>query len=168
MKNRSIVLACGGSGGHINPAISLYEELIMYDPDLVINFFSDSRGQVYLEELDNVNIKRITSSSPFRADINSKLFFLFYLAIGLIQSIYHLIRFRPRLIICFGGYTAFPTAIAAYLLKIPVIIHEQNAVMGRANRLISNFAELILLSFENTENIKPKQKEKNCFYWPTT
>ena len=163
MKKRSIVLACGGSGGHINPAISLYEELTIYDPDLVINFFSDRRGQVYLEELDNVNIKRIASSSPFRADINSKLFFLFYLSIGLIQSIYHLIRFRPRLIICFGGYTAFPTAIAAYLLRIPVIIHEQNAVMGRANRLISYFAELILLSFKNTENIKLKQKEKTVF-----
>ena len=49
-----------------------------------------------------------------------------------------------------------------------MIIHEQNAVMGRANRLISYFAELILLSFKNTENIKLKQKEKNCFYWPTT
>ena len=40
MKKRSIVLVCGGSGGHINPAISLYEELIINDPDLVINFFS--------------------------------------------------------------------------------------------------------------------------------
>jgi len=163
MKKRSIVLVCGGSGGHINPAISLYEELIINDPDLIINFFCDSRGQIYLQELDNINIKRIASSSPFRADINSKLFFLFYLTIGLIQSIYHLIRFRPKLIICFGGYTAFPTAIAAYLLKIPVIIHEQNAVMGRANRLISYFAKLILLSFENTENIQPKQKEKTVF-----
>jgi len=163
MKKRSIVLACGGSGGHINPAISLYEELIINDPDLVINFFSDRRGQVYLQELDNINIKRIASSSPFRADINSKLFFLFHLSIGLIQSIYHLIRSRPKLVICFGGYTAFPTAIAAYLLKIPVVIHEQNVVMGRANRLISYLAELILLSFENTENIKPKHKEKTVF-----
>ena len=48
MKKRSIVLVCGGSGGHINPAISLYEELIINDPDLVINFFSDRRGQIYL------------------------------------------------------------------------------------------------------------------------
>ena len=163
MKKRSIVLSCGGTGGHINPAISLYEELVITDPNLDINFFCDRRGQEYLQELININIKRIVSSSPFRADINSKLFFIFYLSIGLVQSIYHLIRFRPNLIICFGGYTTIPTAIAAYLLKIPVIIHEQNAVMGRANRIISNFARLILLSFENTENINVKQKEKTVF-----
>ena len=77
MKKRSIVLACGGSGGHINPAISLYEELIIYDPDLVINFFSDSRGQVYLEELDNVNIKRIASSSPLELILIRNYFFYF-------------------------------------------------------------------------------------------
>ena len=71
MKKRSIVLVCGGSGGHINPAISLYEELIINDPDLVINFFSDRRGQIYLKELNNVNIKKISSSSPFRANLNS-------------------------------------------------------------------------------------------------
>ena len=163
MKKRSIVLVCGGSGGHINPAISLYEELIINDPDLVINFFSDRRGQLYLKELKNANITKITSSSPFRGDLNSKLFFLLYLSIGFIQSIYELIRFRPRLIVCFGGYTTIPTAVAAYLLKIPVIIHEQNAVMGRANRFISYFAELILLSFENTENIRQKQKRNSIF-----
>ncbi|MDC3084474.1 undecaprenyldiphospho-muramoylpentapeptide beta-N-acetylglucosaminyltransferase [Gammaproteobacteria bacterium] len=163
MKKRSIVLVCGGSGGHINPAISLYEELIINDPDLVINFFSDRRGQIYLKELNNVNIKKISSSSPFRANLNSKLFFLIYISIGFIQSIYHLIRTRPRLLICFGGYTTLPSAFAAYLLKIPVIIHEQNSVMGRANRLISHFAKQILLSFKSTENLKQKFEEKVIF-----
>jgi len=163
MKKRSIVLVCGGSGGHINPAISLYEELVINNPDLVINFFSDVRGLSYLQELNNVKISRISSSSPFRGDINSKLFFVLYFTIGFIQSIYHLVRYRPGLIICFGGYTTLPSAFAAYFLRIPVIIHEQNSVMGRANRLIAYFAKLILLSFQNTEKLKQKYKVKTIF-----
>ena len=77
MKKRSIVLACGGSGGHTNPAISLYEELTIYDPDLVVNFFSDRRGQVYLEELDNVNIKGLLHHLHLELILIRNYFFYF-------------------------------------------------------------------------------------------
>ena len=153
------VLVAGGSGGHVNPALALHEELREFENTKTI-FFTDKRGKSYLNGIEKTDIHIIKSSSPFKSGINHKIFFIFYNLIGFVQSIFKLIKLRPKIIISFGGYTSIPTCLAAYILKIPVIIHEQNSIMGRANRLLSYFACSILTSFDNTKQLNKKHNEK--------
>ncbi len=153
------VLVAGGSGGHVNPALALHEELGEFENTKTI-FFTDIRGKSFLNGIEKTDIHIIKSSSPFKSGRYHKIFFIFYILIGFFQSTFKLIKLRPKLIISFGGYTSIPTCLAAYFLRIPVIIHEQNSIMGRANRLLSYFASSILTSFDNTQQLNTKHHQK--------
>jgi UDP-N-acetylglucosamine--N-acetylmuramyl-(pentapeptide) pyrophosphoryl-undecaprenol N-acetylglucosamine transferase len=153
------VLVAGGSGGHVNPALALHEELEEFENTKTI-FFTDIRGKSYLNGIEKTDIHIIKSSSPFKSGTYHKIFFMFYILIGFFQSTFKLIKLRPKLIISFGGYTSIPTCLAAYFLRIPIIIHEQNSIMGRANRSLSHFASVILTSFDNTQHLNTKHNQK--------
>tara|TARA_Y100000590_G_scaffold470770_1_gene669881 strand:- start:1549 stop:2661 length:1113 start_codon:yes stop_codon:yes gene_type:complete len=156
--SQNIVLIAGGSGGHVHPAISVYEQF--KDAGANVSFFTDSRAEEFLNEIDTKTVYRINSSTPFRRSLISKLFFPFLVILGVIQSLVILSKISPKIVIAFGGYTAFPSCIAARLLGLPIIIHEQNIVMGRANRVIANLASVIALSFEETHKVSHKYKKK--------
>ena len=86
---------------------------------------------------------------------NLKLNFLFPISIiknifGFLQSILIFIKYKPDIAIGFGGYTSIPSILAAKILRIKIIIHEQNAVMGKTNRLLSYLTKNIALTFPNT------------------
>jgi len=153
------VLVAGGSGGHVNPALALHEELEEFENTKTI-FFTDIRGKSYLNGIEKTDMHIIKSSSPFKSGTYHKIFFIFYILIGFFQSTFKLIKLRPKLIISFGGYTSIPTCLAAYSLRIPIIIHEQNSIMGRANRLLSYFASSILTTFDNTQQLNTKHNQK--------
>lgn len=71
---------------------------------------------------------------------------LLKIPVGFIQSFYHLARLKPNVVLSFGGFAGFPVVVASWILRIPVVVHEQTAVAGRANRLSSFFANKIALS----------------------
>ncbi len=75
---------------------------------------------------------------------------VFKIPVGVIQAFYHLLIFRPTVIFCKGGYVCFPVAVAGWLLKIPVILHESDVIPGLANRLCAFFTSKICLSFEES------------------
>ncbi len=142
--NKKIFLVAGGSGGHLFPALSVIEELTDYDTLLI----TDKRTEKYLKNLDIKYRKIITA----RIQINIFLIFnLIKLLISLLDNIFIILTKRPDIVIGFGGYTSIPTLLAAKILRKKIIIHEQNAVMGKTNRLLSKISDLVTITFPNTK-----------------
>lgn len=142
---RPVVLAAGGTGGHMFPALSLAAELRARGQSVVIA--CDARGARYLGT--DIEHRLIQAASP-TGRLGARLRGLGRLAIGLGQSLRLLRAVRPSAVAAFGGYAAVPIGLAAALLRIPLLVHEQNAVLGRANRLIVRRAARLALSFAAT------------------
>ena len=141
--NKRVYLVAGGTGGHLFPALSVMKDLDNYD----IDFITDKRTEKYLIER-KIKYKIITTSK-----LSFNILFLFNLIkifFGVVQSILILIRKRPNLVVGFGGYTCIPTIIASRILMIKVLVHEQNAVMGRTNRFLSKIVDYVAITFPNT------------------
>ena len=161
MKNKKIILAAGGTGGHIFPAEALAEELILrgYKPVLI----TDKRGSLYssiFRKLEHytINVGNFNSSSFF-----IKLFGFYKIIVGIFSVSVLLSRLRPEVAIGFGGYPSLPTMLAAKLLGTPTTIHEQNAVLGRVNRLLSKRVNSIALSYSETLLV-PHKAIKKCHF----
>ena len=145
MRSRPVLLAAGGTGGHLFPAAALAEELRARGS--TVSLATDSRAEKYggafaAEAVHRIPSATLTSRSPLAVAATFAR-----LGIGYADALLLLARLRPRAVIGFGGYPTLPPIIAACTLRIPTAIHEQNAVMGRANRLLSRFADRIALSF---------------------
>ncbi|NJO55089.1 MAG: hypothetical protein HC834_00650 [Rhodospirillales bacterium] len=82
------------------------------------------------------------------------------LGVGLIQALRWLRHDKPKVVVGFGGYASLPTMVAAMILRIPTIIHEQNAVLGRANRLLAGNVGTIAVSFDSVASLPPACKGK--------
>ena len=132
----NIGLACGGTGGHISPALALASSFKNHNIKPV--FITDVRGSSLLKSMSHyVVLSGSPSAKGFTKVINMlKIFF------GILQSTYYLYRTRVNLVIGFGGYTSVPIILAAKILNIPSIIHEQNKILGRANK--NDSAEVLI------------------------
>lgn len=146
-----VVITTGGSGGHIFPAETTMVELQKKGFRLV--FMTDRRGKEFTGSLSGMKIYRLMAESVTGKNFFSKAAAAFKLGIGVMQALWLLCRLKPSLVIGFGGYASVPTGIAAEILGIPVMLHEQNAVLGRANRLLAKRAALVATAFEKTERI---------------
>ena len=133
---RPVVIAAGGTGGHMFPALALAAELRAARPARPAGLRRPRRplsaGRASAHRL----IQAASPSGPWR----SRLGGLGRLAVGFGQSLAILRRARPAAVAAFGGYAAVPVGLAAALLRLPILVHEQNAVLGRANRLIARRA----------------------------
>ena len=146
-----VVITTGGSGGHIFPAETTMVELQKKGFRLV--FMTDRRGKEFTGSLSGMKIYRLMAESVTGKNFFSKVVAAFKLGIGVMQALWLLCRLKPSLVMGFGGYASVPTGIAAEILRIPVMLHEQNAVLGRANRLLAKRAALVATAFEKTERI---------------
>ena len=149
--NKTIVLTAGGTGGHIYPAEALAVELDRRGFEVI--FYTDERGLGnYQGKLSQLEIKTISSGSVIGKSIKTKILSLIKVGLGILQAVINLIIKRPRAVVGFGGYASFPTCVAAIILRIPLIIHEQNSVMSRTNRLLAPFARWCAQSFNHVKN----------------
>ena len=140
---KRIFLSAGGTGGHIFPAISLIESNKKND----YYFLLDKRTENIIKK-KNLQYFKIQSS---KIKFNFLLpIYLTKILVGLFQSIIIFLKYKPELVIGFGGYTSIPSIIAAKILRVKILIHEQNAVMGRTNRLLSYLTKNIAITFKNT------------------
>ena len=139
MKN-PIILVAGGTGGHVFPALSLAQELEAHGQDIL--FFTDSRGARLIPPTVATPLKIL----PLQSRRN---LFIFYLSLiwCFISGLGDIIRYRPQGIVGFGGYPALTWGLLAGLFRIPLIIHEQNAILGRTNRLLVHWAKSVALTF---------------------
>ncbi len=83
---------------------------------------------------------------------------IFKIPFGILQSLFILTGFRPRAIFCKGGYVSFPVAVAGWMLRIPIILHESDVIPGLANKLCARFAKTICVSFEESKKYFPARK----------
>lgn len=146
-----IAIAAGGTGGHIYPGIAIAEELKDKDPKNSIVFIGSYYGlEKTLIPKEGYRIKLIHAKGIVRTISFKALSALFISIAGFIESLIFLSTFKPQCVIVTGGYVSFPVAIAAKLLGIKIYLHEQNVLPGFTARIISRFADKIILSFEES------------------
>ncbi|MCV2881329.1 UDP-N-acetylglucosamine--N-acetylmuramyl-(pentapeptide) pyrophosphoryl-undecaprenol N-acetylglucosamine transferase [Actibacterium sp. XHP0104] len=128
-----LVIAAGGTGGHMFPAQALAEEMLARGWRVKLS--TDARGARYAGGFpDAVEIEEIPSATFARGGPLAKLGVPFRLAGGVISAAVKMLRDRPAVVAGFGGYPSFPAITAATLLKLPRMIHEQNGVLGKVNK----------------------------------
>ena len=152
MKDKKLViLTAGGTGGHIYPAEALATELEHRGFNVML--FTDARGlNNYKGKLGKIENRAICSGSVIGKSVLTKIISLFKVGLGVLQAGFYLFRVKPCCVVGFGGYASFPTAVASIILRIPLIVHEQNSVMSRTNRILAPFASVVAQSFRKVKN----------------
>ncbi len=148
----TFVLMAGGTGGHLFPAMALAQELRRRGHD--IQLMTDHRVAAYGDKFPASQTHIVPSATP---SVRNPVKFLIAgakIAWGTAVAFGKLSAVRPDAVIGFGGYPVFPPFLAAKLLGVPGLLHEQNAVMGRANRALARFANSIALSFARTLKVE--------------
>lgn len=152
-----IVIASGGTGGHVFPAVCLADELTKRGYGIV--FATDKRGVKYLGKYaDKAIIQNISTSSRLKLFLS--------LIFNIFKYFFKIICLKPKMVIGFGGYPSVPFVLTAQILGIKTVIHEQNAVIGKANDLLSRKATMIATSFPKTTGLSFGEKSK-CVGNPT-
>jgi UDP-N-acetylglucosamine--N-acetylmuramyl-(pentapeptide) pyrophosphoryl-undecaprenol N-acetylglucosamine transferase len=153
----TVVLASGGTGGHLFPAQALASELEARNWD--VRLFTDARGLSWQDRFTPGTVSEISSSTltpgrPWKLPVQ-----MYRLAKGYRQCQRLFDRLRPRVVVGFGGYPSLPVMMAARRAGIASMVHEQNAVAGRANRLAAGIggAKVIATSFEPVYGFSPAQ-----------
>jgi UDP-N-acetylglucosamine--N-acetylmuramyl-(pentapeptide) pyrophosphoryl-undecaprenol N-acetylglucosamine transferase len=149
--NVSFVLAAGGTGGHLFPAEALAHELLGHK--MRVHFASDRRTDDLARGLSEVERHRVLAGR-FGRGPGQAVRALAELALGAVQARRLLRRLAPAVVIGFGGYPSVPTLLAAAYLGLPTLVHEQNAVFGRANRLLARWAWRIATGFPATLGLR--------------
>ena len=158
MTKKKILIATGGTGGHIFPAYSLANYLL--NKNFRVDITTDGRGFQFLKDYKNLNIVKIPSSPLIKKNIIYLFFSTVIIIFSIIRSFLFLLFHRPSIIFGMGGYSSFPLCIAATILRIKFIIYENNLIIGKANKFLLPFAKKIFVSFEELEGISSKYKYK--------
>jgi UDP-N-acetylglucosamine--N-acetylmuramyl-(pentapeptide) pyrophosphoryl-undecaprenol N-acetylglucosamine transferase len=148
-----ILLAAGGTGGHLFPAEALAEAL--RSRGATVDLATDDRAERYgkrfpARQIHIVHSETVRGRDPIALARTAAL-----LGFGTLQAWRLIRKIAPAAVIGFGGYPTVPPVMAATLLGIPTLIHEQNAVMGRANRLLASRVSAIALSFAGVLDREP-------------
>lgn len=154
------------TGGHLTPALAVIDELIKQGGWEI--FFIGRKYATEREKTPSVESQIIPERGIWFAPIDAgrsprhfnRYALLSFLKIpfGFFQAFYHLLRFRPRAILSFGGYVSVPVVFAGWLLRVPVLTHEQTTVQGLATKINSLFAKRIAVSWRKTLKQFPKRK----------
>ena len=145
MSDETILVAAGGTGGHLFPAEALAHALRArgYAVDLA----TDTRAEKYGQAFPARNIYAIPAATPTGGGAAAKARAIATLGRGVVACLPLLRRVKPAVVVGFGGYPTVPPLVAASLLKIPAVLHEQNAVMGRANKFLAGRVQKIATGF---------------------
>lgn len=153
----TIMLAAGGTGGHLFPAEALAAELLSRGHKVVI--VTDKRGNAFKSLSGRVTVETV-KAGYLRPGLISKARAVLDMGIGIVQALLLLRRHKPALVVGFGGYPSFPAMFAAQKTGIPTLLHEQNAVLGKANVWLADKAEKIATALPGTRGITPANAAK--------
>ncbi len=146
-----VMLAAGGTGGHIFPAEALARELLKRNVNICL--VTDKRGGQLSSELLDVPVIRIHAAS-LGNHLFSKIRGVLEMSVGTLEAWRAIQTHKPALVVGFGGYPSVPTVFAASRCCVPVMLHEQNAVVGRANKILSHLAQTVATSFPNVKGLE--------------
>ncbi|MBK5945848.1 UDP-N-acetylglucosamine--N-acetylmuramyl-(pentapeptide) pyrophosphoryl-undecaprenol N-acetylglucosamine transferase [Rhodobacter veldkampii DSM 11550] len=135
-KSPLLLIAAGGTGGHMFPAQALAEAMVRRGWRVKLS--TDARGARYAGGFPHVvQVVQVASSTPARGGALARLAVPFRIAQGVLAALWGGLRDRPAVVAGFGGYPTIPALAAALMLRIPRAVHEQNGVLGRVNRVFA-------------------------------
>jgi UDP-N-acetylglucosamine--N-acetylmuramyl-(pentapeptide) pyrophosphoryl-undecaprenol N-acetylglucosamine transferase len=146
-----ILLTAGGTGGHLFPAEALANALKASGARVALA--TDERANAYAGSFPADEIVEIPSATPSGRSVPQMAKAALLLGAGTLKAIPAIRRLKPAVVVGFGGYPTVPPVVAASLLRVPVVIHEANGVMGRANRLLARWASVIATGFPGVRGI---------------
>ena len=155
-KNRYVAIGAGGTGGHVFPAIAVAKKLIEHNYRVL--FFTDKRSFEYIKQYSSL-LNNNAFTIVFLTSKNAPRWKQFFMIIRDLWRCRFILTERVSLCIGFGGLVSFPVILFGILTFKITIIHEANAVMGLANRLLLPFVRVCLTSFEETKKIPKKYKK---------
>jgi UDP-N-acetylglucosamine--N-acetylmuramyl-(pentapeptide) pyrophosphoryl-undecaprenol N-acetylglucosamine transferase len=144
---RTALLVAGGTGGHLFPALALREALL--SRGFAVHVATDPRVGELIVGVPAAETHRIRSATMAGGSPAAFVRSLTALGRGVVESHALLKRIRPQIVVGFGGYPTVPPVVAARLAQIPVVVHEQNAVVGRANRLLIRAGAVLATGIAN-------------------
>ena len=132
-----LIMAAGGTGGHMFPAQALAEEMVRRGWRVKLS--TDERGARYTGGFPHtVEIEQVRSATFAHRGIAAKLMAPFRIMAGVVGATFGMMRDKPDVVVGFGGYPSIPAIAAAWVLRKPRMIHEQNGVLGRVNKLFAS------------------------------
>ena len=158
MTQRPVLVAAGGTGGHLFPAQALSEALAKRD--IPVELVTDDRAIRYGAEFPARIIHHVAAATPTGGGPIGRARAIITLLRGTQAARRIIRRVKPRCIVGFGGYPTVPPVLAGTQLKVPTILHEQNAVMGRANRFLAGRVQALAKGFDNLQISNPKVAAK--------
>jgi UDP-N-acetylglucosamine--N-acetylmuramyl-(pentapeptide) pyrophosphoryl-undecaprenol N-acetylglucosamine transferase len=155
----NFVLAAGGTGGHMVPAHALAAELTGRGHGVLL--ITDDRGVRFPGLFQNVPVHVLPAGRLGGGPIGwLKALSAVARGRGEAKALYR--EHRPDAVVGFGGYPAFPSLLAASAMRVPTVLHEQNAVLGRVNRLLAGEAEAIATAYDQVDRLKPRFADKTA------
>jgi len=150
---KEVVIAAGGTGGHLFPAAAFAQA--MRARGWRVTLITDVRGRRYAEgfpadAIEDVPAATVQGANPLRA---ARAGLTIWRGLGAARA--RLQSLRPKVVVGFGGYPSLPALWAARGLKIPILIHEQNSVLGRVNRFFARHAAAVASGFERLDKLPP-------------
>jgi len=153
----NFVLAAGGTGGHMIPAHALAAELKSRGHGVLL--ITDERGARFPGLFKDVPVHILPAGRLGGGPVGLlKAGISVLKGRGEAKRLYR--EHRPDVVVGFGGYPAFPSLLAASAMRIPTVLHEQNAVLGRVNRMLAGEAEAIAIAYDKVDRLKPKYQAK--------
>ncbi|MBW2576114.1 MAG: undecaprenyldiphospho-muramoylpentapeptide beta-N-acetylglucosaminyltransferase [Deltaproteobacteria bacterium] len=154
-----IVIAGGGTGGHLFPGIAMAQEFMAGNPNNRLLFVGTGKPfETTALSKAGFARKRITSEGIKGRGLWNQTKSILKIPKGIFESVMILRQFRPDLVIGVGGYSAGPLVAGAWLLGIKIVLHEQNILPGITNRILSRLADRIYVSFDDTQTgLNPKK-----------
>lgn len=147
-----IVIAGGGTGGHVFPGLAIAAELKRRDPSRGLLFLGSDAGlETRLVPAAGFPLQTLRLGGLAGKSLGVRVWSALRAFIAVVQCLLQFLRRRPAAVIGVGGYASGPAVLAAVLLRIPTLIHEQNAVPGLTNRWLAPFVDQIAVSFPGTE-----------------
>ncbi len=155
-----VLLTCGGTGGHIYPAVAVAKALQAQDPSVEILFVGAEYGmEKELIPREGFRLETITVTGLSRRNPLAAARSLWQAGAGVLKAAGIVKRFRPHVVVGTGGYVSGPTVLAAALRGIPTLIHEQNAYPGLTTRTLARFANIVAVSHQAAVARLPQAKK---------
>ncbi|MBO7066274.1 MAG: UDP-N-acetylglucosamine--N-acetylmuramyl-(pentapeptide) pyrophosphoryl-undecaprenol N-acetylglucosamine transferase [Alphaproteobacteria bacterium] len=158
-----ILIATGGTGGHVYPALAVAEELASRGHKIIIS--CDGRVDKMVRDGKPAGAKQIhiwASGVGAKSRMN-QMWALFKIAVSAAALTLRFIFSRPNRVVAFGGYASVPAVFAAHVWHIPTFLHEQNAAIGRANKFTMRWVKTLMTSFPTVDGM-PKKSSARVVY----
>lgn len=158
------IITAGGTGGHIYPALAIYEKIMEKDPNSKILYIGTTdRMEKDIVPKKNIDYIGLNIRGFDRKKIIRNFKTMFLLISSVLKAKKIIKEFKPDIVIGVGGYVTAPVIYSAKKLKIKTVIHEQNSVFGLTNKMLLKYSNIVFTSFPNTIDNAGRFKEKIFF-----